>query len=110
MSTPLGYFPCLCPAFYVELMSDYRFNRAMSMKFGFESEEEFKEKAKGKFSLVETGVVEQESSRLLLINVRFVIRSRPFPGLFTCLLTFLPSGCQRWTHAYRRLYAPFQLW
>ena len=83
MSIPLGYSPCLCPALYVELMSDYRFNRAMSMKFGFESEEEFKEKAKEKFSLVETGIVEQESSRLLLINVRFVIRSRTFPVLFT---------------------------
>ena len=81
MSIPLGYSPCLCPALYVELMSDYRLNRAMSMKFGFESEEEFKEKAKGKFSLVETGIVELESSRLLLINVRFLIRPLSIPWL-----------------------------
>ena len=94
MSTPSGYFPCLCPLFYIELMTSYRLNRAMSMKFGFESEEEFKEKAKEKFSLVETGIVEQESSRLLLINVRVVIHSRPFPLFFTYLLTFLSSGCQ----------------
>ena len=94
MSIPLGQFLCFYPAFHIELMSDDRFNRAMSMKFGFESEEEFKEKAKEKFSLVETGIVEQESSRLLLINVRFVISFRPFPGLLYGLLTFLPLGCQ----------------
>lgn len=66
----------------------------MSMKFGFESEEEFKEKAKEKFSLVETGIVEQESSRLLLINVCLVIHFRPLPGSLSCLLTFLSAGCQ----------------
>lgn len=58
------------------------------MKFGFESEEEFKEKAKEKFSLVETGIVDQESSRLLLINVCFVIRLHPLPGSLDYLLTF----------------------
>lgn len=73
MSIPLREFLCFRPAFYVELMRDHRFNRAMSMKFGFESEEEFKANAKKKFSLVETGIVDQESSRLLLINVGFVI-------------------------------------
>ena len=75
-------------------MSDDRLNRAMSMKYGFDSEEVFKEKAKEKFSLVETGIVEQESSRLLLINVRLVISSRPFPDLLNCLLTLVPLGCQ----------------
>lgn len=94
MSIPLGEFQCFCPEVYVKLMRDHRFNRAMSMKFGFDSEEEFKKKAQEKFSLVETGIVEQESSRLLLINVRFVIHFCPFPGLYVCLLTFLPLGCQ----------------
>ena len=64
------------------------------MKFGFESEEEFKEKAKEKFSLVKTGIVDQESSRLLLINVCFVIRLHPLPGSLGYLLTFLRAGCQ----------------
>ena len=81
-------------AVYIELMKNGRFNRAMSMKFGFESEEEFKEKAKGKFSLLETGIVDQESSRLLLINVCFVIRPHPLPDSLNRLLTFLPAGCQ----------------
>ena len=75
-------------------MRNGRLNRAMSMKFGFESEEEFKEKAKAKFSLVETGIVDQESSRLLLINVCFVIHLHPLPGSLNRLLTFLPAGCQ----------------
>ena len=93
MSIPLREFLCFCAAFYIELMRDGRFNRAMSMKFGFESEGEFKGKAKEKFSLVETGIVEQESSRLLLINVCFGIHFRPLPGSRSCLLTF-PAGCQ----------------
>ena len=90
MSIPLREFLCFCKAFNCGLIRDDRFNRAMSMKFGFESEEEFKEKAKEKFSLVETGIVDQESSRLLLINVCIVIHAGPLK----CLLTFLPAGCQ----------------
>ena len=42
----------------------------MSKKFGYDGIEEFKEKAQKKFSLVDTGVVERGSTRLLLINVR----------------------------------------
>ena len=66
----------------------------MSTKFGFESEEEFKEKAKEKFSLVETGIVDQESSRLFLINVCFAIRLHRLPGSLGYLLTFLRAGRQ----------------
>ena len=77
MSILLREFLCFRPAFYIELMRGARFNRAISVKFGFESEEEFKEKAKEKFSLVDTGIVDQESSRLLLINVCFVIQLHP---------------------------------
>jgi esterase/lipase len=41
---------------------------AMSMKHGFDSVEEFKKGAQKKFSLLETGIIQKPSSRLLLIN------------------------------------------
>ena len=43
---------------------------ALAQKFGFSSVEAFKEEAQRKFSLVEQGVVQKPSTRLLLINVR----------------------------------------
>jgi hypothetical protein len=43
---------------------------ALTRKFGYDNPEEFKQQAQNTFSLVETGIVEQESTRLLLINVR----------------------------------------
>ena len=45
-------------------------NPALAQKFGFSSIEAFKEEAQRKFSLVEQGVVQKPSTRLLLINVR----------------------------------------
>ena len=54
----------------------------MSKKLGYDGIEEFKEKAQKKFSLVDTGVVERGSTRLLLINVRLwpLSLSLPSPG------------------------------
>ncbi|MCJ1341143.1 hypothetical protein MMC09_006439 [Bachmanniomyces sp. S44760] len=46
----------------------FALNRALSQKYGYTSEEEFKEKAQKTFSLVETGIVHKPSCRLLLIN------------------------------------------
>ncbi|KAL9033590.1 MAG: hypothetical protein Q9214_007440, partial [Letrouitia sp. 1 TL-2023] len=46
----------------------FPFNRAMSQKFGYESVDEFKKKARDTFSLLENGVLDQASTRLLLIN------------------------------------------
>ena len=43
---------------------------ALAQEFGFSSIEAFKEEAQRKFSLVEQGVVQKPSTRLLLINVR----------------------------------------
>lgn len=39
-------------------------------KYGYESTEDFVQNAQKKFSLVETGVVDQPNCRLLLLNVR----------------------------------------
>lgn len=41
---------------------------ALSAKFGYKSEEEFLDNAQKDFSLVELGIVEKESCRLLLVN------------------------------------------
>ena len=41
----------------------------MAQKFGYDNVEDFKENAQKTFSLAETGVLEQESTRLLLVNV-----------------------------------------
>ena len=42
----------------------------MAMKHGYNSVEEYKEGAQKKFSLLETGIIQKPSTRLLLINVR----------------------------------------
>lgn len=44
-------------------------NPALAQKFGYDSVQEFKEKSQKTFSLVDTGIVDRESTRLLLINV-----------------------------------------
>lgn len=41
----------------------------MAQKFGYDNVEDFKENAQKTFSLAETGILEQESTRLLLVNV-----------------------------------------
>jgi hypothetical protein len=41
----------------------------MAMKHGFSSEMEYKANAQKKFSLLETGIIQKLSTRLLLINV-----------------------------------------
>ena len=41
----------------------------MAMKHGYNSVEEYKEGAQKKFSLLETGIIQKPSTRLLLINV-----------------------------------------
>ncbi|KAK3337528.1 Alpha/Beta hydrolase protein [Cercophora scortea] len=46
----------------------FRLTPAMAMKHGFESVEEYKEKVQKKFSLLETGIIQKPSTRLLLIN------------------------------------------
>lgn len=43
----------------------------MAMKHGFASVEEYKANAQKKFSLLETGIIQKPSTRLLLINVGY---------------------------------------
>lgn len=44
----------------------------MSQKFGYESVEEYQKDSQAKFSLLQSGMLDQPSTRLLLINVRFL--------------------------------------
>lgn len=46
----------------------FELTEALAVKFGYQSVEEFREGAMEKWSLVETGVVNGESTRLLLVN------------------------------------------
>ena len=49
----------------------------MSQKFGYDSVEDFQEKAQARFSLLNNGILDQESAKLLLINVgRLVMKSK----------------------------------
>jgi hypothetical protein len=48
----------------------------MAMKHGYESVEEYKEGVQAKFSLLETGIIQQPSTRLLLINVGIIKQRR----------------------------------
>ena len=61
----------------------------MAMKHGYNSVEEYKAGAQKKFSLLETGVIQKPSTRLLLINVRLTVPFSLF--LSSCLFLFLSS-------------------
>jgi hypothetical protein len=41
----------------------------MSMKYGYKSVDEYRQGVQKKFSLLETGIIQKPSTRLLLINV-----------------------------------------
>ncbi len=57
----------------------------MATKHGYETVEEYKAGVQKKFSLLETGIIQKPSTRLLLINVRS-LRSRigASPGVDEC--------------------------
>jgi hypothetical protein len=59
----------------------HRATPALALKHGFDSIEEYREKAQKKFSLVENGIVDMPSTRLLLVNVRGFRRHPPFSFL-----------------------------
>jgi hypothetical protein len=50
------------------------------MKHGFKSVEEYKANVQKKFSLLETGIIQKPSTRLLLINVSAHVYSKIWPG------------------------------
>lgn len=62
----------LCPE-WLERIDDHEYpfkiTPAMSEKYGFKSVEDFKKNGQKKFSLVETGIADKPSCRLLLLNV-----------------------------------------
>lgn len=51
----------------------------MAMKHGFNSVEAYKEGVQKKFSLLENGIIQKPSTRLLLINVSWIC-----PSLVAC--------------------------
>jgi hypothetical protein len=51
-----------------------RLTTAMAEKYGYDDVEDFVQNAQKKFSLIETGIVDQENCRLLLLNVRFLVQ------------------------------------
>ena len=69
----------------------------MAMKHGYDSVEEYKEGVQKKFSLLETGIIQKPSTRLLLINVRAVPTSEGREEVLTA------TGHTRRAHAHRRL-------
>jgi hypothetical protein len=74
----------------------------MATKHGFETVEDFKANAQKKFSLLETGILDMPSTRLLLINVR-ILQTIPYlSSLFSLLssLFSLPSPSCRETIIY----------
>jgi len=48
----------------------------MAIKHGYKTVEEYKEGVQKKFSLLETGIIQQPSTRLLLINVSSAVRAK----------------------------------
>jgi hypothetical protein len=53
----------------------------MATKHGFKSKEELMQGAQGKFSLLENGILELQSTRLLLVNVSNILNLRCEFGL-----------------------------
>ncbi|KAL2161111.1 hypothetical protein VTH06DRAFT_8330 [Thermothelomyces fergusii] len=53
---------------WLEKVDGHELTPAMAMKHGFKSVEEYKAKAQKKFSLLETGIIQRPSTRLLLVN------------------------------------------
>lgn len=51
------------------LMCVDRITDSWAEKYGYSSAKEFEENAQKKFSLIETGVMDQPNTRLLLLNV-----------------------------------------
>lgn len=54
-----------------------RLTPAFAMKHGYKSVEEFKAGVQKKFSLLENGILDKPSTRLLLINVSLFVFSNP---------------------------------
>ena len=52
-----------------ELISVRRLSPAMALKHGYSNVEDYKNGVQKKFSLLELGILEKPSTRLLLINV-----------------------------------------
>jgi hypothetical protein len=48
---------------------EIRIEPALNLKHGYATMEEFKKDAQKRFSLLETGIIQKPSTRLLLINV-----------------------------------------
>ncbi len=54
-------------------LTDGRLSPAMAMKYGYDSVEEYRNGAQKKFSLLENGILDKPSTRLLLVNVGFTL-------------------------------------
>ena len=75
-------------------MQCHRLTPAMAAKHGYATVEEYKEGVQKKFSLLENGIIQKPSTRLLLINVRLEC-SRSSPMISPSFLTELVRV--RWT-------------
>lgn len=56
-----------------KLIDGYRITDCWAEKYGYETTEDFIQNSQKKFSLVETGVLDQPNCRLLLLNVCFLL-------------------------------------
>ena len=59
----------IVPTHSPAMLTLFRLTPAMAMKHGYDSVEDYKDGVQKKFSLLETGVIQKPSCRLLLINV-----------------------------------------
>jgi hypothetical protein len=65
--------------FELELICEFaRLSLAMALKHGYTNVEDYKNGVQKKFSLLELGILEKPSTRLLLINVSFSTTSLRF--------------------------------
>jgi hypothetical protein len=61
----------------MRLLINVRIWPAMALKHGFDTAEDYKRDALRKFSLLETGILQKPSTRLLLVNVWHMIFEFP---------------------------------
>ncbi len=82
----------------------------MAMKHGYKTVEEYKEGVQKKFSLLENGIIQQPSTRLLLINVSSLAPVPELKGMKRSIISDHEIGYSRWPHAHRGLDDVVRVW
>lgn len=83
----------------------YSLAECLAEKYGYGNVEELKKDGKGRFSLLESGILDKPSAKLLLANVSM----HAFPGAWPKILT-IRAGYERRDLSHRGFYHTSAIW